>query len=149
MRLLIFFLFSIFFSTNILAYDFSGLYEGKQCKRMCKDKSQLDKFFESVPVLGSLKGDNKSYTILYVDHDEKANKITIFAPKLDYLFGNMSLTGNFFKGYATNKSNNQQISFILEKYKVVYEINGNKTIKTISNPINLINWIIFTLKDIF
>ena len=107
MRLLIFFLFSIFFSTNILAYDFSGLYEGKQCTRMCKDKSQVDKFFESLPVLGSLKGDNKSYTVLYVEHDEKANKISIFAPKLDYLFGNMSLTGNFFKGYATNKSNNQ------------------------------------------
>ncbi len=34
-------------------------------------------------------------------------------------------------------------------YKVNYEINGNRNIKSIANPINLINWLIFTLKDIF
>ena len=33
--------------------------------------------------------------------------------------------------------------------KVNYEINGNRSIKTLANPINLISWIIFTLKDIF
>ena len=33
--------------------------------------------------------------------------------------------------------------------KVNYEINGNRSIKTIANPINLISWLIFTLKDIF
>tara|TARA_Y100001968_G_C19171456_1_gene625858 strand:+ start:203 stop:601 length:399 start_codon:yes stop_codon:yes gene_type:complete len=33
--------------------------------------------------------------------------------------------------------------------KVNYEINGNRSIKTITNPINLISWLIFTLKDIF
>ena len=38
---------------------------------------------------------------------------------------------------------------ILGKYKVTYEINGNRNIKTMINPINLINWFIFTLKDIF
>tara|TARA_B100001250_G_C19803200_1_gene792063 strand:+ start:657 stop:1049 length:393 start_codon:yes stop_codon:yes gene_type:complete len=37
---------------------------------------------------------------------------------------------------------------ISRKLKVSYDINGNKNIKTLSNPINLINWIIFTLKDI-
>ena len=33
--------------------------------------------------------------------------------------------------------------------KVNYDINGNRSIKTLANPINLISWIIFTLKDIF
>ena len=45
--------------------------------------------------------------------------------------------------------NHQNSDFILGKYKVAYEINGNRKIKTIANPINLINWLIFTLKDIF
>ncbi len=44
-----------------------------------------------------------------------------------------------------HKSNN----LILGKYKVVYKMNGNRNIKTIANPINLINWLIFTFKDIF
>ena len=33
--------------------------------------------------------------------------------------------------------------------KVNYEVNGNRSIKTLANPINLITWLIFTLKDIF
>ena len=33
--------------------------------------------------------------------------------------------------------------------KVNYDINGNRSIKKIANPINLISWLIFTLKDIF
>ena len=33
--------------------------------------------------------------------------------------------------------------------EVNYEINGNRTIKTIANPINIISWLVFTLKDIF
>ena len=57
------------------------------------------------------------------------------------------------KEYSLEESNkyyNQQTSdLILGKYKVAYEINGNRNIKTISNPINLINWLIFTMKDIF
>ena len=50
----------------------------------------------------------------------------------------------------TNKFNNTENSdLILGKYKVTYMINGNRNIKTIANPINLINWLIFTMKDIF
>ena len=50
----------------------------------------------------------------------------------------------------TNKYfNTQDSNYILGKYKVAYEINGNSNIKTIANPINLINWLIFTMKDIF
>ncbi len=33
--------------------------------------------------------------------------------------------------------------------KVQYDINGNRSINKIANPFNLINWLIFTLKDIF
>ena len=38
---------------------------------------------------------------------------------------------------------------ILRNFNVIYDINGNKTIKTVANPINLISWLIFTLKDVF
>ena len=37
---------------------------------------------------------------------------------------------------------------ILGKYKIEYEISGNRSIKKIANPINIISWLIFTLKDI-
>ena len=33
--------------------------------------------------------------------------------------------------------------------KVQYDLNGNRSIIKIANPFNLINWLIFTLKDIF
>ena len=50
----------------------------------------------------------------------------------------------------TNKYNNpQNIDLLIGKHKVTYKINGNRNIKTIANPINLINWLIFTMKDIF
>ena len=50
----------------------------------------------------------------------------------------------------TKKFNNTKNNdLILGKYKVTYMINGNRNIKTIANPINLINWLIFTMKDIF
>ena len=49
----------------------------------------------------------------------------------------------------TNKYYNRQNSdLILGKYKVAYALNGNRDIKTTANPINLINWLIFTMKDI-
>ena len=40
-------------------------------------------------------------------------------------------------------------ALILKINKVDYEINGNRNIKTILNPITLISWLIFTIKDIF
>ena len=48
-----------------------------------------------------------------------------------------------------NLNNTENNDLILGKYKVTYMINGNRNIKTIANPINLINWLIFTMKDIF
>ena len=38
---------------------------------------------------------------------------------------------------------------ILAKNNLVYEINGNRNVKSVANPINFISWLIFTLKDIF
>ena len=45
--------------------------------------------------------------------------------------------------------NPKNIDLLHEKYKVTYEINGNRNIHTIVNPINLFKWLVFTLKDIF
>ena len=54
------------------------------------------------------------------------------------------------------KIENSKIStnFITEELltqikKVDYDLNGNRSIKKIANPINLFSWLIFTLKDIF
>ncbi len=33
--------------------------------------------------------------------------------------------------------------------KAKYDINGNRNIKSILNPINLISWLVFSIKDIF
>jgi len=54
--------------------------------------------------------------------------------------------------YKLNKTDNLNIisnNTILGKIKVDYEMNGNKHIKTMLNPLNLFYWIIYTLKDIF
>tara|TARA_Y100001968_G_C18852524_1_gene478736 strand:- start:126 stop:524 length:399 start_codon:yes stop_codon:yes gene_type:complete len=40
-------------------------------------------------------------------------------------------------------------SFIFGKFKVTYEMNGNRNLDAIASPINLIKWLIFTLKDVF
>ncbi len=57
------------------------------------------------------------------------------------------------KEYSLEESNKyyntKNSDLILGKYKVAYEINGNRNIKELANPINLINWLIFTMKDIF
>ena len=57
------------------------------------------------------------------------------------------------KEYSLEESNKyynpKNSDLILGKYKVAYELNGNRNIKTIANPINLINWLIFTMKDVF
>ena len=66
---------------------------------------------------------------------------------------NTELNEQTMKEYSLEESNkyynSQNSDLILGKYKVAYEINGNRNIKTIANPINLINWLIFTMKDIF
>ena len=46
---------------------------------------------------------------------------------------------------STNLINKELLSRI---DKVEYDLNGNRSIKKITNPFNLISWLIFTLKDI-
>ena len=83
-------------------------------------------------------------SIGYVLMAENNLKIWIFATELkeqtkrEYRIED---TKNYY-----NPKNNDLIS---GKYTVAYELNGNRNVKTIANPINLIKWIIFTLKDIF
>ena len=80
----------------------------------------------------------------YVLLTENNQKIWIF---------NAELNQQTKKEYSlddTNKLNNQENNdLLLGKYRVDYQINGNRSIKTIANPINLTKWFIFTLKDIF
>ncbi len=79
----------------------------------------------------------------YVLMTENNLKIWIFNTELN------EDTRKEYKFYESNKYYNPKNSgLILGKYKLAYEINGNRNIKTIANPINLIKWLIFTLKDI-
>ena len=49
-----------------------------------------------------------------------------------------------------NRSTNLITKELLSQInKVKYELSGNRSIKKIANPLNLISWLIFTLKDIF
>lgn len=50
----------------------------------------------------------------------------------------------------SNRSTNLITKELLSQIdKVEYELSGNRSIKKIANPFNLISWLIFTLKDIF
>ena len=80
----------------------------------------------------------------YVLMTENNLKIWIFATELN------EQTRREYRIEDTKKYYNQKNNdLILGKYTVAYELNGNRNVKTIANPINLIKWIIFTLKDIF
>ncbi len=80
----------------------------------------------------------------YVLITENNQKIWIFNTEIN------EQTSREYRLENSNEYYNPKNSdLILGKYKVTYEINGNKKIITIANPINLINWLIFTLKDIF
>ena len=52
------------------------------------------------------------------------------------------------------EDSNRSANFITKELlsqidKIEYELSGNRSIKIIANPFNLISWLIFTLKDIF
>ena len=50
----------------------------------------------------------------------------------------------------SNRSTNLITKELLSQIdKVEYNLSGNRSIKKIANPFNLISWLIFTLKDIF
>ena len=117
------------------------------------DKSKIEnllpnKLLDDLPQL--INGEIVDYKMTdgmgigYVLMTENNIKIWIF---------NTELNEQTRKEYSLEESNKyynpQNSDLILGKYKVAYEINGNRNIKTIANPINLINWLIFTMKDIF
>ena len=80
----------------------------------------------------------------YVLMTENNIKIWVFTAELN------DQTRKDYKIKEPIKSNYYiDISYLLGKYKLTYDLNGNRKIKTITNPINLINWLIFTLKDTF
>ena len=80
----------------------------------------------------------------YVLRTENDVKIWIFKNELNEETKREYNTEAETKNYGTESND-----FLKVGYKVNYEINGNRNFKTIFNPINLINWMIFTLKDIF
>ena len=80
----------------------------------------------------------------YVLMTENNLKIWIFNTELN------EQTRREYRIEDTNKLQNRKNNdLILGRYKVDYNINGNRNIKMIANPINLINWLIFTMKDVF
>jgi len=117
------------------------------------DKSKIEnllpnKLFDDLPQI--IKGEVIDYKMTdgmgigYVLMTENSQKIWIFNTELN------EQTRKEYKIEDTNKYiNRKNNDLLLGKYKVDYEINGNRSIKTIANPINLTKWFIFTLKDIF
>ena len=80
----------------------------------------------------------------YVLLTENNQKIWIFDTEL-----NDQTRREYNIEYTNKYYNTQNSDLILGKYKVAYEVNGNRDVKTMVNPINLYKWLIFTLKDIF
>tara|TARA_B100000965_G_scaffold330279_1_gene293983 strand:+ start:220 stop:618 length:399 start_codon:yes stop_codon:yes gene_type:complete len=116
------------------------------------DKTKIEnllpnKLFDNLPQM--INGEIVDYKMTdgmgigYVLLTENNEKIWIFNSELN------EQTRKEYKIDDINKSSIQNNNaLIFGKDKFIYEINGNRSIKSISNPINLINWLIFTLKDI-
>ena len=80
----------------------------------------------------------------YVLMTESNIKIWIFNNELN------EETKREYKIESSNKATNLLAIEILSRIdKVEYELNGNRSIKKLANPFNLISWLIYTLKDIF
>ena len=117
------------------------------------DKSKIEdllpnKLFDDLPQI--INGEIVDYKMTdgmgigYVLMTENNLKIWIFNTELN------EETRREYKIEGTNKPINiNPKDLILGKHKITYEINGNRNISSISNPINIINWLIFTLKDVF
>ena len=117
------------------------------------DKSKIEnilpnKLFDDLPQI--INGEIVDYKMTdgmgigYVLITENNLKIWIFNTEL-----NDQTRKDYMLGETNKYYNSQNSDLILGNNKVTYKINGNRNIKTIANPINLFNWLIFTMKDIF
>ena len=117
------------------------------------DKSKIenllpDKSFNDLPQM--INGEIVDYKMTdgmgigYVLMTENNLKIWIFNTELN------EQTRKEYRMENTNKYHNKKNNdLIFGKYKVIYEINGNSNIKKTANPMNLVKWLLFTMKDIF
>ena len=116
------------------------------------DKAKIESlanenFFENLPQM--ISGEIVDYKMTdgmdigYVLKIENNQKVWIFSHELDDQT-KKEYKINYFKTKTTTNTKD-----IIGKIKINYEINGNRNIKTLANPINLITWIGYTLKDIF
>ncbi|WP_269612762.1 cytochrome b6f subunit family protein [Prochlorococcus marinus] len=79
----------------------------------------------------------------YVLMTENNIKIWIFDNELN------EQTKREYKIEPSNKPKNLLTIELLSRIdKVEYDLNGNRSIKKLANPFNLIKWLVFTLKDI-
>tara|TARA_B100000579_G_C22575812_1_gene731113 strand:- start:7 stop:405 length:399 start_codon:yes stop_codon:yes gene_type:complete len=80
----------------------------------------------------------------YVFMTENNLKLWIFNNELN------EQTRMEYKIKETVASTNMITKVFLSKIdKIEYRIQGNRSLRKIANPVNIISWIIFTLKDIF
>tara|TARA_B100000700_G_C14944994_1_gene808719 strand:+ start:406 stop:804 length:399 start_codon:yes stop_codon:yes gene_type:complete len=107
-----------------------------------------EKVFDNLPQI--INGEVIDYKMTdgmgigYVLKTEKNLKVWIFSNELD------DQTKKEYKIETTNDSQGLKVKELLGKsLNIDYEINGNRDIKTIANPLNLFSWLIFTIKDIF
>ena len=117
------------------------------------DKSKIEslisqKFLDALPQI--INGEVIDYKMTdgmgigYVILTENNQRIWIFNGELN------EQTKREFTIDDINKSQYQKSNDLIVGRRIFdYDINGNKNIKTILNPINLFSWLIFTLKDIF
>ena len=117
------------------------------------DKSKIEnllpnKLLENLPQI--INGEIVDYKMTdgmgigYVILTENNQRIWIFNGELN------EQTKREFTIDDINKSQYQKSNDLIVGRRIFdYDINGNKNIKTILNPINLFSWLIFTLKDIF
>lgn len=104
---------TVLFSANLMALDFSGSYYGVKCKgnAKCVDgdfgTGILGNFKLNIQVLSAFKSDKRA--LLYVDHNNENNSVTIFFSDHDLSFANMPLNGDQFEG-SDDKSGNSSIS---------------------------------------
>ena len=117
------------------------------------DKSKIEslvhnKLFDDLPQ--TIKGEVIDYKMTdgmgigYVLMTENNLKIWVFNSEIN------EQSKREYKIEDTSQSTKLITKEIISKiYKVDYDINGNRSIKALINPFNIISWLTFTLRDIF